>query len=169
VWAVAAFLWLGSSIPNWDGGWAPGPRYLVPMLPFLCALAAALLPALATASKRGVQARVLELSTLGLFAMLAALSVANLFAATAVKPEVPTEHQRPYSEWIWPKFEAGELSVSTQSIDMIDNPPNAPRQAWNLGMKIGLEGHASLVPLLVWVAASLTWLGWLLVRRRARG
>lgn len=34
-WAVIIFLWLNSSIPPWHGGWGAGPRYLVPMLPFL--------------------------------------------------------------------------------------------------------------------------------------
>jgi len=38
VWSVVAFLWLNSSIPAWHGGWAAGPRYLVPMLPFAAAL-----------------------------------------------------------------------------------------------------------------------------------
>jgi len=91
-----------------------------------------------------------------------ALSAANMFAATAVKPEIPTNWQRPYAEFVWPNFRDGRLSVSTQSIDMIDNPPGAPRQAWNLGMKCGLDGHASLVPLYLWAAACSAWLVWTL-------
>lgn len=161
VWAVVGFLWLNSSIPPWDGGWAAGPRYLVPMLPFLSVLAGGvfLWPRDRGGAGGGVRiAAGVMVGALGLF------SVSNMFAATAVKPEVPTSEKTPYAAMIWPKFAAGEFAVSTQSIDAIDNPPNAPRQAWNLGMKAGLDGHASLVPLYVWMAAALGWLV-LLVRR----
>jgi len=81
-------------------------------------------------------------------------------------PEIPTAIQRPYSEFVWPNFRAGRLSVSTQSIDAIDNPPGGPRQAWNLGMKVGLEGQASLVPLYVWMTALGAWLAWSVERAR---
>jgi hypothetical protein len=74
VWAVIAFLWLNASIPPWDGGFAAGPRYLVPMLPFLSLLAGGvLLGTRARAEIRGVVA------ALGIF------SVAHMFAVTAVK------------------------------------------------------------------------------------
>jgi hypothetical protein len=158
MWAVLAFLWLNSSIPPWDGGWAAGPRYLVPMLPFLSLLAGGIL--LATKSRRqGILGDSTRLVAFGLAATLAVFSVANMFAVTAVKPEISTAEKKPYSQMVWPKFRAGELAVSTQSIDMIDNPPNAPRQAWNLGMKLGLDGHASLVPLYLWILGWLVWLG----------
>jgi hypothetical protein len=66
---------------------------------------------------------------------------------------------------IWPKFAAGDLAISTQSIDMIDNPADAPKQAWNLGMKAGLDGRASLVPVYLWMLAWLAWLVFALRRR----
>lgn len=167
VWSVLAFLWLNASIPPWHGGWAAGPRYLVPMLPFLSVLAGGiLLPTRSGYSDRSTVVR--RLTTSVLLAVLGLFSIANMFAATAVKPEVPTDVQRPYAEFIWPKLLAGELAVSTQSIDAIDNPENAPRQAWNLGMKAGLDGHASLVPLFLWAAVTLGWLGVLLTRARRR-
>jgi hypothetical protein len=153
---VLLFLWLNASIPPWDGGWAAGPRYLVPALPFLSILAGGIL----LAPRAGRELRV-ALAVFGLF------SAANMLAVTAVKPEMPTSFRRPYAELVWPSFIAGDLAISTQSIDAIDNPPNAPRQAWNLGMKAGLEGQASLVPLYIWIAAMLGWLG-LLSRRGAR-
>jgi hypothetical protein len=163
--AVLAFLWLNASIPPWDGGWAAGPRYLVPMLPFLSVLAGGVLlpPSDGGSGRTPARARVVArvlLVILGLF------SIANMFAATAVKPEIPTAEKRPYADMIWPRFLAGQLAVSTQGIDAIDNPNNAPRQAWNLGMKAGLDGHASLVPLYVWVSVTLGWLGFLLRRER---
>jgi hypothetical protein len=167
VWAVLAFLWLNASIPPWDGGWAAGPRYLVPMLPFLAVLAGGVLlpPRARDGSRVPARARAeasVAMAVLGLF------SVANMFAATAVKPEIPASEKRPYAEMIWPKFLAGELAISTQSIDALDNPANAPRQAWNLGMKAGLDGHASLAPLYVCVGATLIWLGLVLKRADAQ-
>jgi hypothetical protein len=158
-WAVIAFLWLNSSIPPWHGGWAAGPRYLVPMLPFLSLLAGGVLASPRVPLRR---ASAVLMTALGVF------SAANMFAVTAVKPEIPTDVMRPYAELIWPKFRAGELGISTQSIDMINNPSGAPRQAWNLGMKAGLVGQASLVPLYVWMAASFGWLVWGLRTRADR-
>jgi hypothetical protein len=167
VWSVLAFLWLNASIPPWHGGWAAGPRYLVPMLPFLSILAGGvLLPSRSGHSDRSTAAR--RLATGVLLGALGLFSIANMFAATAVKPEISTAEQRPYAEFIWPRLLAGELAVSTQSIDAIDNPENAPRQAWNLGMKAGLDGHASLVPLYLWTAVTLGWLAFLLTRERRR-
>jgi hypothetical protein len=153
-WAVIAFLWLNASIPPWDGGWAAGPRYLVPMLPFMSVLAggALLLPGRARAAAS------VTVAALGLF------SVGNMVAVTAVKPEIPGDLKKPYTEMIWPKFRAGDLSVSTQSLDASNNPANAPRQAWNLGMKAGLDGRASLLPLAAWVTATLGWLGFVQTR-----
>lgn len=164
IWATLAFLWLNSSIPPWDGGWAAGPRYLVPMLPFFSLLAAGVLGGIR--EQPGVSRRWTRLVAVILFVVLGLFSVANMFAATAVKPEISTGEKKPYAQMVWPKFSAGELAISTQSIDMIDNPPHAPRQAWNLGMKLGLDGHASLVPLYVWVSGTLVWLGVLLKRRK---
>jgi hypothetical protein len=158
IWAVLAFLWLNSSIPPWHGGWAAGPRYLVPMLPFLCLLAGGVLLR-ARQESESVPRRAMRRAAFAVFLVLALFSVANMFAATAVKPEISTSEKKPYAQMVWPNFRAGELAISTQSIDMIDNPPNAPRQAWNLGMKLGLDGHASLVPLYFWVLGLLVWLG----------
>jgi hypothetical protein len=155
---VAALLWLNASIPPWHGGWAAGPRYLVPMLPFAAALSAGVVLLIAQGlSLAG--ARAAGMAAAAATGLLLVFSAANMFAATAVKPEIPTHWKRPYAEMVWPSFRAGRLAVSTQSIDMIHNPEGAPRQAWNLGMKWGLDGHASLVPLYVWMAACAVWLG----------
>ncbi|MFO0677988.1 MAG: hypothetical protein U0169_15740 [Polyangiaceae bacterium] len=159
--AVLAFLWLNSSIPPWDGGWAAGPRYLVPMLPFLAVLAGGVFVRSSPTPGPSSTAALVFVGTLGL------CSVANMFAVTAVKPEIPTSAKRPYAEMIWPEFRAGHFAVSTQSIDMVDNPANAPRQAWNLGMKAGLDGHASLIPLYVWLMATLGWLAFRVARTEA--
>ena len=60
------------------------------------------------------------------------------------------------------------IGKSTQSIDARDNPATGPRQAWNLGMKAGLDGHASLVPLYLWVTATLGGVVFVLTRNDRR-
>lgn len=158
MWAVILFLWLNSSIPPWHGGWGAGPRYLVPMLPFAAMLAGGVLVWI---ERRSVPLLARVVPALALAGLLA-YSAANMFAATAVKPEIDTQYKRPYSQFVWKNFYAGKLSVSTQTIDMRGNPPNAPRQAWNLGMKLGLDRLPSLIPLALWVLACATWLLWAL-------
>jgi hypothetical protein len=167
-WAVIAFVWLNVSIKPWHGGWATGPRYVVPMLPFLVLLCGGVLPWLRwprRAAARGKRALVTAALAVGLATV--GWSAAHVFAATAVKPELSEKILRPYHTVVWPKFRAGQLAISTQSIDMRGNPEGAPRQAWNLGMKAGLDGHASLVPLYLWWALCAAWL-WRTLGRPAR-
>lgn len=165
-WAVIMFLWLNSSIPPWHGGWGAGPRYLVPMLPFAAMLAGGVLLWIERASFPLAARIVAALALAGLLTY----SAANMFAATAVKPEIDTQYKRPYSQFVWKNFYAGKLSVSTQTIDMRGNPPGAPRQAWNLGMKMGLDRLPSLIPLAIWALACAAWLLWALgIRPPTRG
>ena len=76
----------------------------------------------------------------------------------AVKPELDEKIKRPYSTVVWKHWWKGDLAISRQSIDMAGNPPKGPKQAWNLGQKAGLPGHASLVPLYLWWALCAWWL-----------
>ncbi len=158
-WAVIALVWLNVSIKPWHGGWATGPRYVVPMLPFLVLLASGVLPWLrwpgraAPAARRALVAAALAV---GLGAV--GWRAAHMFAATAVKPEISELNKRPYATEVWPHFRAGRLSISTQSMDSDRNHKGGPRQAWNLGMKAGLDGHASLVPLYLWWFLCGLWL-----------
>lgn len=156
LWAVVAFLWLNSSIIPWHGGWATGPRYVVPMLPFLALLAGGVLPWLRWPARRAH--RVAHGAAAAVLVGLVLWSGAHLFAATAVKPEVDDHVKQPYTKVVWPRWRRGELSISTQSIDMPNNPAKGPRQAWNLGHKLGLSGHASLVPLYLWWVVAAAWL-----------
>jgi hypothetical protein len=158
-WAVIAFVWLNVSIKPWHGGWATGPRYVVPMLPFLVMLCGGVAPWLRWPGAAAARARK-AIVALALVAGLAMVgwSAAHMFAATAVKPEISEKNLRPYHSVVWPSFRRGRLAISTQSIDMAGNPDRAPRQAWNLGMKAGLRGHASLVPLYLWWLVCAAWL-----------
>jgi hypothetical protein len=132
------FFWLNTSLVDWQGGWAMGPRYLVPCLPFVALLAG------------GLPWRRWLLAIAG---VLVAYSFVAMLAGTAVKPEVDIAIKRPFSAFLYPRFFRGDLAVSTQSIDSASAPKKAPHQAWNLGDRVGLDGFASLVPLLVWCGA----------------
>lgn len=156
-WAVIALVWLNVSIKPWHGGWATGPRYVVPMLPFLVLLCGGVLPWLRWPGAGSPRRAPIAAAWLGLAAVVL-WGAAHMLAATAVKPEIDEKIKRPYARVVWPAFRAGKLAISTQSIDMAGNPAGAPRQAWNLGMKLGLDGHASLVPLGLWWLLCGAWL-----------
>lgn len=156
---VLLYLWLNASLVDWQGGWAMGPRYLVPCIPFLVVLAAGVaLPGGSTHVRR-----------LGwLVGAAAALHAAYLMlAGTAVRPEVPVVERHPFGHYILPAFARGQLAINTQSIDSAGAPPYGARAAWNLGQRLGLRGLASLAPLGVLLAGCLLWLSWA-VRGRER-
>jgi hypothetical protein len=152
--AFLLFVWLNASLVDWQGGWAMGPRYLVPAIPFLVILASGV--ALPGAAITRVQRRAAWIAV----GIALSFSAFLMLVGTAVKPEVPTHIKRPFQQYLLQRFYAGDLAVSTQSIDMPNHPDRGPRHAWNLGHAIGLRGHASLIPLAVWLALS----GALLVR-----
>jgi hypothetical protein len=154
------FIWLNASLVDWQGGWAMGARYLIPIIPFLAILAAGC--ALATTERRAAA----RIAWAG-FLALAAYSAFLMLAGTAVKPEVPTHIQRPFGQYLLPHFYAGELSISTQSIDMPNHPDGAPSMAWNWGQLLGLDGLAELIPLALLMAAAGVWLRSTASRRAA--
>jgi hypothetical protein len=165
------YLWLNASLADWQGGWAMGPRYLVPGIPFLVILASAL--ALPGSSTGASGTRALRRGVWAVAAAAALCSTFLMLAGTAVKPEVPVRERHPFGEYILPRLAKGELAVSTQSIDSIRSSPPFdaldPRRiehAWNLGQRVGLDGLASLAPLVAIWAACATWLAWA-VRSRA--
>ncbi len=89
----AAFVTYNSGALNSLGGWTPGPRYLLPALPF-----ATILVALAPTFVRP------------LTAFLIALSVAFFFIATVTVPAAPTAYDSPlFDLWI-PRLLAGDLT-----------------------------------------------------------
>lgn len=155
------FVWLNASLVDWQGGWAMGPRYLVGAIPYLAVLAGGLaLLGRRAAQPDSAQRRIAALAAAVIGAALAAYSTFLMLVGTAVKPEVPTHIRAPFGEFLLPAFWKGQLSISTQSIDMAGYPPNGPRAAWNLGHGLGLDGFASLLPLAVAVAGGLAWLWW---------
>jgi hypothetical protein len=142
---AAYYILLNASYTYWEGGWSYGPRHLSPAIPFLCLGLAALW----TIAPRPARTAL---------AAFAAYGAALALAATATMAQPPDTFKRPVSELLLPAFRDGDLALNTQRFtDSGANPLRAhtvPQAAWNLGMKAGLRGHASLVPLaLVWLVA----------------
>jgi hypothetical protein len=141
---VASFVLMNICFTTPHGGWTYGPRYIGPALPFLC-LPLALLWSEASRVLRGA------------LALLLAYGVALSLIAVATMPMPPNDFRRPVEELLWPAFRDGDLALNHQGLLETLGMPGLlrthqiPRKAWNLGMLVGLSGHASLVPLyLLW-------------------
>ena len=122
------FLLLVSASAQWWGGWAAGPRYLIPMLPFL------IWPLTATLD-RMEQAQALRrsmLRTAGLVLAGASFIVVGSLTAGG-QYYAPDDISNPLVQYSWPHLAAGDV-------------------ARNLGMLMGLPGATSLLPLMAIVA-----------------
>lgn len=89
----AAFLAYNSGALNPFGGWTPGPRYLLPALPF-----AAVLVALAPSFVRP------------LAAALMAVAIAMMLAATVTMPNAPEAYRDPLSDLWVPRLFGREIA-----------------------------------------------------------
>ncbi|HTK44698.1 MAG TPA: hypothetical protein VL749_05060 [Patescibacteria group bacterium] len=91
----AAFLTYNSGALNPFGGWTPGPRYLMPALPFAAVLVA-FVP------------RPIRL----LAAPLMLVGAAVFFVATATMPNAPERFTDPLVQLWLPRFEAGQIATT---------------------------------------------------------
>jgi hypothetical protein len=150
---VIAHVLVAGALTDWHGGWAFGPRHLVATLPWLV-LGVAALGLRFGGRPAGAAGRLLQwLAAAGI-----AYSSFMMLVGTSVKPEVPRAVERPFTEYLFPRFFVGELAVNTQSIDFVTGRGRVQRFAWNLGELLGLEGLATLAPLAIWVAGLGVWL-----------
>lgn len=125
------FLFFASSI-MWWGGFAAGPRYLVPAIPMLAIPLGATIAAINQSPARR------RLSGLVLLAILAAVSGLLTWAMTLAGQNYPpdTIHQ-PLNDYVWPAIQHGDI-------------------ARNLGMAGQLGGLWSLLPIIVLAALGLS-------------
>jgi hypothetical protein len=128
---VAAMLLFNGSSGMWWGGYAVGPRYLLPALPWL-----ALPVALLLARWRSLPFRLFA----GLLALASLVGVWGMTLAEQAFP--PDTIADPWSGHLLPNWQAGNL-------------------ARNAGTVLGLEGVASLLPLLFMVLALASLWLWL--------
>jgi hypothetical protein len=97
-WAIASFFLFNGSSAMWSGGFAVGPRYLVPALPFLAFPIAFFLSAM---KSRG--ARIL-------FWMLALVSVALVWIETIGGQSFPQYDPIPLIQYSLPRIAAGDIA-----------------------------------------------------------
>jgi hypothetical protein len=132
--SVTAMFLFNSSSVMWWGGYAVGPRYLLPMLPFMA------LPIIFVFREWGNRTWVRALSV----ALMAWSLIATWGLTLAEQAFPPDTLFNPLVEYAWPNWQAGNI-------------------ARNLGMFLHLPGVASLLPLLVSLAVLLAML-WALSR-----
>lgn len=138
--ALGALFLLNAGYYMWWGGAAAGPRHLIPGLPFL---AAGVMVGLRS-YLRWVRWLVVAVGL---------VSIANMVALTAVGIEAP-ERGDILAGYAWPRLAAGKLATYAGGA--------------NLGMKLGLEGLWSLVPLALWGVGGFAYLYRRATRPRAR-
>ena len=119
--ALAAVFLLNASYYMWWGGAAAGPRHLVPVLPVVAI-------GLATAFR----SKLLWLRVAAI--ALAVVSILNVLAITAVGLEAPRADI--LRDFAWPRLLQGKVAAFSG--------------ASNLGIRFGLRGVWSLVPLVIW-------------------
>lgn len=127
LWAGLSFLLFNSSSVMWQGGYAVGPRYLVPMLPFL----ALPLPLIAQECGKYRWGG-------ALIAVLSFWSLLAVWAETVGGQHFPDYTPNPLFRYSLPRLLEGDI-------------------ARNFGAAMGLFGWASLVPLVVVVVGCLLW------------
>jgi hypothetical protein len=154
---VFLLYWMvNSSFEHWHAGFAIGPRYMVPALPFLCLWLA-----------RSFEA--LHRVTL----VAAALSLLILFFATAVDAQAPPVFSNPFSQYLWPlardgSFTIGQIEIEGPiSVNPIGTwegwyyrvfPPGSLQARWssfNLGEMVWPRSWFSLLPLVLFLAAGI--------------
>ncbi|MFV9504555.1 MAG: hypothetical protein AB4911_08300 [Oscillochloridaceae bacterium umkhey_bin13] len=121
--SLSLLLFYGSSA-MWWGGFAAGPRYLVPLIPFLALPAAWAITRLWL--RPGARLVAISLATLSLLLVWSETLAGQLFPSDAIRAT--------WSAYVLPAWANGDI-------------------ARNLGMALGLAGPLSVLPLLILVLA----------------
>ena len=145
-WSVIAialtFILAIASFNGWSGGFAFGPRYLVPIIPLL-----------------GIPMMTAKPKPRLLWIAAAIFSVGLNFIATATDPMPSPEIQHPVSRYLVPAFFTGHIGEKTRrEVGWFETQsvPNValPRDSGNLGEFIFGKGtRASVMPIVLWFAA----------------
>ena len=170
---AVVFLGFNITFNGWRGGDAIGPRYLIPIIPFLGIL---LCDAIAAAPRLRVWRRV--------FVSLAVLSVILNFTITAVDPQPAEAIRDPVGTYILPLFLRGSPSVALQLPEygsvgnregfVSVNPDSMTGQfslwsSFNLGELIfGQGSRASLLVIVLWILGGSLYLFRFAAREDAR-
>lgn len=129
VYIIIVYFVLISSYPGWYGGWTFGPRYLIPIIPFLT------FPILFLLER--------DHKFYFIFRILALASIACMILGTAVNPEViPDDVANPIRDFCLPAFLEGSIS------------PNAGFMLLNLWPQLKMSIFfplVTLIPLVVFL------------------
>lgn len=128
LWAVVIFLLFNAASAMWWGGFAVGPRYLLPMLPFCCYPIGALIPIFVR------QWRVATVAGVAATASLVHVWM-QLLAGQGYPPDTI---RQPLTEYVLPHLVAGDV-------------------ARNVGMAVGLHGIWSIGPLIIALGVLMGW------------
>ncbi|MEO6435201.1 MAG: hypothetical protein ABIP55_05510 [Tepidisphaeraceae bacterium] len=124
---IANFLLFNLTYHAWTGGWGVGPRYLVPAMGFMMVFAAAgyrRFPGIALA--------------------LIVISIASMFAVTAVRVQWP-------AKLFGPPY--GDDPVSSSILRLVIGDVALSNGSTNVGLLLGLRGRWSLIPPLLVITA----------------
>ena len=155
----AIYLTMNSSFEHWHSGFATGPRYLIPALPFIAlwlARSFAKLPRLTL--------------------VVASLSVLILVFGTAVDAQTPTLFTNPLAQYHWPLVSDGSTTIENirlegpVSVNPIGTwegwyyrvfPFGSPQARWssfNLGELLWPRSLLSLLPLVAFLGVGILYL-----------
>lgn len=139
---VVGYILFNAGYFAWDGGGSTGPRHLVPALPYFVIPIAYF-------------ARDVKLGR-ALTALAIVPSALIMLATTAVCIQVPEGdpwRANPLYQIVLTALSHGEVAINRQDVFMLGGRGDA---SYNLGMLLGLQGVASLAPLLlVWAAYAI--------------
>ena len=158
------YLLFNSAYYYWDGGYTFGPRLIGAALPCLVLGLAELWTWTGTLRHNlATAARAMLIALAGW-----GVAVTGMAVATIVVPaeDVPA----PVWQLIVPAFLRGDLALNHEPFTTgSTDTRNVLLHAWNLGQWLGVQGQASVLPLLVlWLALGLLALGVVRTRREAR-
>ena len=137
------FLVVNVSFNGWEGGFAFGPRYLLPAIPLLA------IPMI--------------FAWRNFLLVIALVSVAIQFVATAVDPMPDGAIRHPLRDDLVPAFARGEISKNEQSVDDLLPLEGSPWASFNLG-ELVLPRRYSWIPIALWIVSASS----LLIRRASR-
>jgi len=150
--ALSAYYFLfNAAFYEWKGGQAFGPRYASACIPILC-LGIPIAWQQASPSWRRV---LIALTVYSLFVVLTVVSTSSQLSMVDSCPIIHTS---------WPQFWSGQVASNRETM-LLASEAHGGSGAFNLGQLIGLQGLASLLPLLLmWMVAGAIW--WRLRRDR---
>src|SRR5579872_3552266 len=143
---VAYYFLFNASFYWWKAGLNFGPRYAGAAIPLLCL-------GLAPCWQRATPAWRRVLLVLAAGSILMALMVISTTSQLSMQDSCPMMHS------VWPSFWAGKMAMNHDSmLTVAEAGAHGKYAAFNLGQLLGLNGLASLIPLLaMWALAAFAW------------